>query len=77
MTIKLKPNESGATDAIGPLVLENAQEAATACGGSVVTDGVAFPHHGVRLVAPWGAYLITDGIGWGAAVQWWVDEYRA
>lgn len=77
MSIKLKRNEAGATEAIGPLTLDNAQEAADACGGAVAADGVVFPHHGVRLTAPWGAFLITDGIGWGAAVQWWVDEHRA
>lgn len=75
--LKLAKNDLGLTEAIGPLVMDNVQPAAEACGGEVVAHGVAFDFRGARVVAPWGTYLITDGIGWGVAAHWWVEAHLA
>lgn len=75
--LKLAPNPANLTEAVGPLVLDNAQPAAEACGGAVTPNGVTFALLGGLVTAPWGAYLVTDGPGWGVAAHWWVDEYLA
>lgn len=73
--LKLAPNDQNLTEAIGPLVLDNAQPAADVCGGAVTANGVTLPPLGTYVTAPWGSYLVTDGLGWGVAAHWWVDEH--
>lgn len=75
--LKLTQNDLGLIEAIGPLVIDNAQEAAVACGGSVTPSGVAFQLSGAIATAPWGTYLVTDGLQWGIAAHWWVEERLA
>ena len=73
--IQLTGNDLNLTEALGPLVLDNAQDAATACGGSVRPDGVAFVINGALVTAPWGTYLVTNGLQWGIAAHWWVEDH--
>jgi hypothetical protein len=73
--LKLAENDLGLTECLGPLTLDNAEEAATACGGAITPDGVAFPFRGTIITARWGLYLITDGLGWGVATHGWVQDH--
>ena len=73
--LKLAQNDLGLLEAVGPLVFDTAQEAADACGGAVVETGVRLRVNGWPVTAPWGSYLVSDGLQWGIAAHWWVDEH--
>lgn len=75
--LPLADNDLGLTEALGPLVIDNAEEAADACGGAIVASGVAFVLNGASVTAPWGTYLVTDGLQWGIAAHWWVNDHLA
>jgi hypothetical protein len=73
--LPLAENDLGLTEALGPLVIDNAQEAADACGGAIVPSGVSFLLNGGSVTAPWGTYLVTNGLQWGIAAHWWVEDH--
>lgn len=75
--LALTENDLGLTEALGPLVIDNAEEAADACGGAIVASGVAFALNGASVTAPWGTYLVTNGLQWGIAAHWWVEDHLA